>query len=220
VDWWKAAYVSAGVAFIISSANFWSDAITEGQAHDGIVWGANLITSVALVVITMMREEIEAYDELQAALAEATTEARVRSILDLGCGTGETAIATLKQHPQASLVGIDSSDDMLSVARRRLPSETFIASRLEDPLPHGPFDAVVSAFAIHHLDAEQKASLFRRVSEVMSPGGRFVMLAVVVPTEPIDRPIPLDEGVDMPSSVVEMLRWLDKADLRGRLLRR
>lgn len=168
--------------------------------------------------LSMIREEIEAYDELQSALADATTGVSARSILDLGSGTGETAIATLKRHPQASLVGIDSSEDMLAIAHRRLPSERFIVSRLEDSLPDEAFDVVVSAFAIHHLDAEQKAGLFRRISRVLTPGGRFAMLDVVVPTEPVDRPIPLEEGVDQPSSVVEMLQWIEEAGLKGEVV--
>jgi tRNA (cmo5U34)-methyltransferase len=163
--------------------------------------------------LAMIREEIDGYDELQATLAETTTGSPVGSILDLGCGTGETAIATLRQHPEATLMGVDSSDDMLSIARQRLPSATFISSRLQDPLPNGPFDVVVSAFAVHHLDADEKASLFRRVKEVMSPGGRFVMLDVVIPTEPADSPIRLEKDVDKPSSVAEMLQWMDDAGL-------
>jgi ubiquinone/menaquinone biosynthesis C-methylase UbiE len=165
--------------------------------------------------LAMMRSEIDRYDELQAALADATKDVSAESILDLGSGTGETAMATLRRHLGATLVGIDSSEDMLSIARHRLPSATFIVAGLEDPLPEGPFDVVVSAFAIHHLDAEQKALLFRRVSEVLTAGGRFAMLDVVIPEEPVAAPIPLEEGVDKPSSVEDMLNWLDAAGLRA-----
>jgi tRNA (cmo5U34)-methyltransferase len=165
--------------------------------------------------LAMMRSEIDRYDDLQSALADATADVSAESILDLGSGTGETAMASLRRHPGARLVGIDSSEDMLSIARGQLPSATFIVAGLEDPLPTGPFDVVVSAFAIHHLDAEQKALLFRRVSEVLSPGGRFAMLDVVIPTEPVVTPIPLEEGVDKPSSVDDMLQWLDAAGLRA-----
>lgn len=168
--------------------------------------------------LAMMREEIEAYDELQSALAEATTDVSARSILDLGSGTGETAKATLQRHPHATLTGIDSSEDMLSIARRQIPSATFVVSRLEDPLPDGPFDIVVSAFAVHHLDARQKMTLFQRISAVLTPGGRYAMLDVVVPEESVDSPIPLEEGVDTPSSVVEMLQWLEKAGLKSEVV--
>jgi len=165
--------------------------------------------------LAMMRSEIDRYDELQSALADATADVAAETILDLGSGTGETALATLKRHPGATLVGIDSCEEMLSVARRQLPSATFIVARLEDPLPGGPFDVVVSAFAIHHLDAEQKALLFRRISEVLTAGGRFALLDVVIPTEPVVTPIPLEEGIDKPSPVDDMLQWLDAAGFRA-----
>lgn len=168
--------------------------------------------------LVMIRSEIDHYDDLQAALADATAEASARTILDLGSGTGETALAVLRRHPGATLVGIDSSENMLSVARQQLPSATFIVSRLEDPLPAGDFDLVVSAFAVHHLDAGQKASLFRRVANVLAPGGRFAILDVVVPTELVSKPIPLEEGVDVPSSVVDMVQWLDAAGLQPEIV--
>lgn len=179
----------------------------EGQSHLD-----------AETYLSMMRAEIASYDELQSRLADTTAEVSARSILDLGSGTGETAIAVLKRHPEASLVGVDSSGEMRSIARRRLPSETFIVSRLEDPLPSGLFDVIVSAFAIHHLDGEQKAELFNRVASALSPGGRFAMLDVVVPSEPVEAPIRLEEGVDKPSSVHEMLRWIEAAGLEAELV--
>jgi tRNA (cmo5U34)-methyltransferase len=194
------------------------DAGTGGPTVGRFRWMGEQFHLDADTFLAMIREEIPTYDELQAALAQATTGSPVQSILDLGSGTGETAIATLRQHPEATLVGVDSSDDMLSIARQRLPSATFITSRLQDPLPHGPFDVVVSALAIHHLDAVEKASLFRRVKEVMSPEGRFVMLDVAVPTELVASPIRLEEGVDKPSSVAEMLQWMDEAGLRSEIV--
>lgn len=165
-----------------------------------------------------MRSEIASYDELQSRLAETTADIPAHSILDLGSGTGETAIAVLEQHPEASLVGIDSSEEMLSIARRRLPLQTFAISRLEDPLPRGPFDLIVSAFAIHHLDGDQKADLFHRVANALASEGRFAMLDVVVASEPVKAPIPLQDGVDKPSSVDEMVQWIEATGLDAELV--
>jgi cyclopropane fatty-acyl-phospholipid synthase-like methyltransferase len=133
--------------------------------------------------------------------------------LDLGCGTGETGRRVVDRHPGASLVGVDSSADMLSVARAVLPAATFIQSRLEDPLPAGPFDVVVSAFAVHHLPSAAKADLFRRVVNVLSPRGRFVLCDVVLPTAPVSTPVPLEPGVDIPDSVSDQIKWLHDAGL-------
>ncbi len=67
-----------------------------------------------------MRSEIPAYDQLQQELVAATRGTRVSSVLDLGTGTGETALRVLAEHPAARLTGIDSSASMLSSARARL----------------------------------------------------------------------------------------------------
>jgi trans-aconitate methyltransferase len=163
----------------------------------------------------MVRSEIPAYDRLQVVLAEASSAIRARAVLDLGSGTGVTAEYVLRVQSGASLIGIDGSDEMLVHARRSLPDASFLVRRLEDPLPHGPFDLVVSAFAIHHLDGATKADLFRRVASALVPGGRFVMLDVVIPTAPVARPVPIEPDVDLPSSTADLLRWLRDADLEA-----
>jgi SAM-dependent methyltransferase len=60
---------------------------------------------------------------------------------------------------------------MLERARENLPAADLRRARLEDPLPEGPFDLVVSALAIHHLDAVGKRDLFHRIAAVLRPGG-------------------------------------------------
>ena len=163
--------------------------------------------------LAMVRSEIPTYDALQDRIAEATADVVAHSILDLGSGTGETALRVLTRHPTATLVGIDSSAEMLSHARRADPAATFIEASLEEELPSGPFDLVVSAFAIHHLTSEAKADLFGRVAHVLRPAGRFVLCDVVVPENDVATPIPLEEGVDLPDSVHDQLRWLEDVDL-------
>lgn len=163
--------------------------------------------------LEMVRSEIPAYDRLQDALAEATSGRTVAALLDLGSGTGVTAERVLRHHGGAALTGIDSSAEMLRHARSLVPRGRFLLRRLEDPLPAGPFDLVVSALAVHHLDDPGKAALFERIASALGPGGRFVLLDVVVPTGPVARPVPIEAGVDLPSTTDDLLRWLRAAHL-------
>jgi tRNA (cmo5U34)-methyltransferase len=163
--------------------------------------------------LAMVRSEIPDYDELQSMLAEATSAVPASRILDMGSGTGVTARSVLDRHPDAQLTGIDGSDGMLAHARELVPEGTFLVQQLEAPLPEGPFDLVISAFAVHHLDADEKAALFDRVAEVLAPGGRFVLCDVVVPTAPVAQPVPLDPGIDQPSPLADQVEWLRSAGL-------
>jgi tRNA (cmo5U34)-methyltransferase len=167
--------------------------------------------------IALMESELPDYDRLQDETAVATG-AGARRLLELGTGTGETALRVLARHAGASLTGIDVSEDMLAVARERLPAADLRVARLEDPLPDGPFDLVFSALAIHHLDAAGKADLFARVAGVLEPGGRFVIGDVVVPDDPADAVTPLSPDYDLPSPVADQLGWLAAAGLAASLI--
>ncbi len=125
----------------------------------------------------------------------------------------------LAANPTARLIGIDASSEMLAWARSTLPGERveLREGRLEDALPAGPFDVVVSALAIHHLDAAGKADLFARASGVLAPGGRAVIADVIVPTDPADAVTPIDDGYDMPNTIADQLGWLQDAGLKARV---
>src|SRR5256714_14888480 len=97
-----------------------------------------------------MLEDIPDCPELQAETVRATGGLHAERILELGTGTGETARRVLERHPGAHLTGIDVSPEMLEEARRRLPDADLRVVRLEDPLPEGAFDLVVSTLAVHH----------------------------------------------------------------------
>jgi tRNA (cmo5U34)-methyltransferase len=166
----------------------------------------------------MVRREVPEYERTQAE-AVAASGTGARRVLELGTGTGETTLRVLERHPRATVIGLDGSRAMLEHARAALPADRvdLRLGRFEDPLPDGPFDLVISAFAVHHLDGTGKAGLFRRVAAVLAPAGRLVLADVVVPEDPADVVTPLDEGFDLPSTVADQLSWLRAAGLQARV---
>ena len=165
-----------------------------------------------------IRDEIPRFDELQDAVAAATGGDAIRTVLELGVGTGETARRVLAPHPRAHLTGIDASERMLEAARAALPDADLRQGRLEDALPQGPFDLVVSALAVHHLPADGKRELFRRVASVLGPGGRFVLGDVVVPERAEDVQIEIDWVVDLPDRADHQVAWLRDAGFDARVV--
>lgn len=164
--------------------------------------------------LEMMREAVPGYDRLEEALAAATGTG-ARSALELGTGTGETARRVLDRHPDAHLVGVDASPGMIRVARESLPTDrvTLLVGRLEDPLPKGAFDLVVSCLAVHHLGGTGKADLFRRIADQLDAGGRLVLGDVVQPIDPSYVVTPIDPEIDHPSRLDEQVAWLEAAGL-------
>jgi tRNA (cmo5U34)-methyltransferase len=164
-------------------------------------------------------EEVPQYERLQDELAAATADLHPARILDLGTGTGETARRVLALHPDAQLVGLDDSPDMLGHALRVLPHERvrLQVGRIEGTLPPGPFDLVTSGLCVHHLDGPGKAALFRSLHAVVAPGGRVVIGDLVVPEDPADVVTPVDWDYDLPSSAAEQLAWLRDAGFAARV---
>jgi ubiquinone/menaquinone biosynthesis C-methylase UbiE len=87
-------------------------------------------------------------------------------VLDLGVGTGTTALEVLQKYPAAWLVGVDVSTKMLEHARLKLqPHESrtqLVQADFRSLPPLGKFDLVYSILAIHHLAAEDKQELFKK----------------------------------------------------------
>ena len=160
-----------------------------------------------------MLAEVPAYPELQEQTARAAADVEATTILELGIGTGETTRRVLASHAGARVVAIDSSEEMLDHAREAFPGVDLRLARLQDPLPDGPFDLVVSALAVHHLDGPGKQDLFRRIAAALAPGGTFVLADVVVPENKEDVVTPIDWEYDLPDRVDDQLEWLRAAGL-------
>jgi tRNA (cmo5U34)-methyltransferase len=160
-----------------------------------------------------IHEDVPAYERLQDAVAEAGgVVERPRRILDLGTGTGETARRVLGRHPQAELVAVDASAAMLEAAQARLhgTNATFCIGRLEEPLPTGPYDLVVSALAVHRIPDEEKRRLFERIARVLVRDGAFV-LGDAVEAPPGEATTAFYPGHDHPASLEAHLAWLEAA---------
>jgi tRNA (cmo5U34)-methyltransferase len=103
-------------------------------------------------------------------------------VLDLGAGDAILLATVLEAYPQATGVALDFSPPMLEQARLRLAlfgtraavAEADLGTPAWREAAPGPFDAVLSGFAIHHLPDARKQALYREVHEMLAEGGVFL----------------------------------------------
>ena len=148
--------------------------------------------------LDLIRGEIPRYEELQEQAIAAIPFAP-RRVLELGMGTGETTRRLLEAYPDAWVIGLDSSPDM--VFRAREDYDEVQLARMEDPLPDGPWDLVIGVLSIHHLRPSQKQELFRRVRE----HSRALVIGDVVKADV--QITPIEEGYDFPEAAADLAEW-------------
>jgi SAM-dependent methyltransferase len=167
--------------------------------------------------------EVPHRGEGEAVLVSDLSTVLPGRLLDLGCGDGRLAALVLDAYPGSRAIGLDFSATMLEAARRRFDGNDAAEVRhhdLDEALDvDGPFDAVVSSLAIHHVDDERKRALFREVADRLAPGGVFCNLDVVAsPTAALHERWRVEIGVeDDPSDrltdVASQLGWYLEAGL-------
>ena len=103
---------------------------------------------------------------------------RVR-VLELGPGTGNLTQKVLTRFPHSTVVGYDLSEQMLAQARAKLAAFEARLRLCQGDIAQtvfpGPFDAVISAIAVHHVPPPSKPILFHRVYAALRPGGVLVL---------------------------------------------
>ena len=98
-----------------------------------------------------------------------------KSVLDLGCGSGETLIPLAKRSPL--VVGIDISPDLIELARQRIRSygvdaDARVGSAYETGLEDNSIDVVFCMSLIHHLDI---GMVKREMLRILKPGGYIIL---------------------------------------------
>lgn len=102
--------------------------------------------------------------------------AEPKSIVDLGCGTGELTAALAKRWPSAEVVGVDSSPEMIAKAEAQVsPRLRFETKRIQDWQPSAAVDVLFSNAALHWVKPHEQE--IERMAGCVAPGGTFAFQA-------------------------------------------
>lgn len=126
-------------------------------------------------------------------VVKTASAATPRAILDVATGTGDLAIQLARAIPAANVTGIDLSEGMLSVGRRKV-EEAGLSTRvtllqgdcLNLPFPDSSFDVVTAAFGVRNFEHLNLG--YAEMARVLRPGGTLIILELSVPSSPIVRP--------------------------------
>lgn len=96
-----------------------------------------------------------------------------KRIIDVGCGPGNSTEVLAKQWPDANILGMDSSPNMIETARKALPNLEFAVADLHTYTPEGPVDLLFSNAVFQWINFEDRIPIIRRLVQSLKPGGVF-----------------------------------------------
>lgn len=103
--------------------------------------------------------------KLKWLLAVLPTDLAPESILEIGCGRGGVLAGLHERFPDATLTGLDISEDVLGYARTRVPTAKFIHSDILSLNRSEHYDLVIGLDVLEHLYFhEEVMSLVRAIS--------------------------------------------------------
>jgi ubiquinone/menaquinone biosynthesis C-methylase UbiE len=122
-------------------------------------------------------QRAEAYDKLWSPVIRPAGERLIRqlslkaarSIIDVGTGAGALLPAIRRAAPSAAIFGIDRSDGMLRLARKKHSGSLALMDMQNLAFPANRFDAAVVAFVLFHVPSPQRC--LDEVNRVLKPGG-------------------------------------------------
>ena len=119
-------------------------------------------------------------------VVEIVGKTNPKTILDIATGTGDLAISLTKTSA-SKIVGLDISDGMLSVGRKKIDKlnlnqqiEMVLADSEKIPFEDASFDAITVAFGVRNF--ENLETGLSEIYRVLKPGGIFVVLETSIPT--------------------------------------
>jgi trans-aconitate 2-methyltransferase len=100
------------------------------------------------------------------------------SVLDIGCGEGKVTAEIAEGVPKGRVVGIDSSEEMISAARSLFPSQkypnlTFLCKNALDLNFENQFEVVFSNAALHWIKDHKK--VLQGISRALKPSGKLLL---------------------------------------------
>jgi trans-aconitate 2-methyltransferase len=99
--------------------------------------------------------------------------ARISSAADIGCGPGNSTELLRERYPEARVVGVDSSPDMIEAARKRLPDIAFEIADIREWRPKEPLDVILANAVLQWLPGHE--TLLPALIARLKPGGALAV---------------------------------------------
>ena len=136
-----------------------------------------------------MKNNVDSFEKYYKMIADPITKTNERiKILDIGCGTGLELKYIFEKAPNAQIIGVDISDEMLELLLAKYKDKVDQINVIKDSyltleFGENKFDYIVSVMTIHHLLYDTKKKLYKKILRSLIDSGKYIEGDYVVSEE-------------------------------------
>ncbi len=138
----------------------------------------------------LFKIEVHGKDKELRELITRKISSKSKRILDMATGTGSVAIEIKKTFPKTEVEGIDLSNEMLEIARKKAKKEnikiTFTQQNIESTnFPAESFDDITISFALHEIPTKNRIKTIKEIHRLLKKDGKFIIMDLNYPKNTI-----------------------------------
>lgn len=116
----------------------------------------------------------EKYDEILCEIRNRIKNHNASNVIDIGCGTGNLCGELCDE---LDVLGIDQSLEMISQAKKKYSNMKFrLGNFLDKPFKQNAFDIVVTTYALHGLNDDEKKEAIKNMLEYLNDNGKIIIV--------------------------------------------
>ncbi|MEI5906280.1 class I SAM-dependent methyltransferase [Bacillus spongiae] len=117
------------------------------------------------------------YKEILNQVYNEAMKIRKSTVLDIGFGTG--VLTTKLYDHDHQIDGMDFSDQMISIAKMKMPMANLmkwdITTGLPESVKEKKYDSIISTYALHHLSDIDKVALLKDLLQLLTDNGKILI---------------------------------------------
>ncbi|OCL26265.1 hypothetical protein U472_09650 [Orenia metallireducens] len=127
-----------------------------------------------------MKNNVNNFEEFYKTIADPIIKTNEKiKILDIGCGTGLELKYIFEKAPNARIIGVDVSAEMLEILLKKYQDKVDQINVVKDSyltleFGENKFDYVVSVMTIHHLLYDTKKKLYTKILKSLNNNGKYI----------------------------------------------
>lgn len=160
----------------VNCMNYWDNKKIHYLGNTGV--GGKIHSTLAPLFNSVLEYKVYSGEDVRYNSINSLKN-KYENICDFCCGVGISTNACFEVYPDANIIGIDTSKEMLDTAFTRTNKKIkYINSNAENFTCKENFDLITLMFALHEIPKKGRHKILNNIKSILKPGGTLLILDI------------------------------------------